>query len=240
MRTSSSRRVFLGATAAAGLSACCAPLRAAAAGMVVSAAEKVSLASALSFLQTGRAGKIGMVRAYAQYSHAGNGTARGIVSELGVYWMDFILSAARETGPRRVFSTGSRTLVDGAPETQVVCYEFAAFTAVWEHRCVDGLTAGAERTGCYFYGANGTLHVDAQGEWDFEGGDRETGSNSCDAGTVSGAVSSPAATRERGRRAAMLCRLAMVSYERGCAIQWDAARDVCVGDEAANGLLAAV
>lgn len=229
MRTSSSRRVFLGATAAAGLSACCAPLRAVAAGVAVSAAENASHISARAFLHSGRAGKIGMVRAYAQYSRMGNGTARGIVSEQGVYWMDFILSVAREAGPRRIFSTGSRTRVDGAPETQVVCCEFAAFTAVWEHRCVDGMTPGAERTGCYFYGANGTLHVDAQGEWEFEGGG--------EAGAISGAVNVPAITRERARRAATLCRLAMVSLDLGRAIEWDAAHNVCVGDAAANGLL---
>jgi predicted dehydrogenase len=184
-----------------------------------------------------------MVRAYAHYpaletnANSASG-ARGIMSDCGVYWMDFILSITHEAGPRRAFSTGSRKIVGGAPDTQVVCYEFESFTAVWEHRSGEMKSDPTLQSGCYFYGALGTLHVDTRGEWEFDSeGFRQDQ-------TQTRMLSEKRLTKtemaERARRAKKLCKLAMASYELGRAIAWDAARGVCIGDDAASRILNAV
>lgn len=239
MRTS--RRAFLGTTAAAGFTAVYPTLNTDA--IAAAASIDAPHSDAREFLRAGRAGKIGMVRAYAHYpvlETAGNSAsaARGILSDCGVYWMDFILSTTHEAGPRRAFSTGSRKQVAGAPETQVVCYEFESFTAVWEHRSSELRNSQTMQSGCYFYGAHGTLHVGAQGEWEFdnEGFTQDQGQTE----TLREKCFSKTEIAERALRAKALCKLAMASYELGRAIAWDAARGVCIGDDAASRVLNAV
>jgi predicted dehydrogenase len=252
--------------------------------------------SGMEFLKSGKAGKIGMVRAFVHYP-GGAGTrtpdtpppvgldwdfwcgpaprkpfnkaihpkgfrayldyANGTLGDWGVHWMDQILWWTEEKYPRRVFSTAARhikTDQTDAPDTQVANYEFESFTAVWEHRQYAGNEAEKTNIGCYFYGTEGTFHLGWLDGWTFYPSSRgksvvhqnptlhkpdlhnipELWADFLDAIKTG---RRPVNDIESGHRSTTMSLLGMMSAKLGRSVEWDGAKEVIVGDAAANKLL---
>ena len=252
--------------------------------------------SAIEFLRSGKAGKIGMVRAFV-HSPGGPGKktpdsdpppgldwnmwcgpaplrpynktihprgfrqfldyANGTLGDWGVHWFDQILWWTEEKYPKRVFSTGARHIKQDstdAPDTQVVSFQFEAFTLVWEHRQYAANNAEKHNLGCYFYGAEGTFHLGWQDGWTFypigknkEVIHQEPQLHKPDDQNIrelwADFLASIKAGRrsvtdiEIGHRSTNLSLLGMLSLKLGRSLQWDGEKEVVVGDMQANRLL---
>lgn len=189
-------------------------------------------------------------RAYLDY-------ANGTLGDWGVHWMDQILWWTEEKYPRRVFSTAARhikTDQTDAPDTQVASFEFESFTAVWEHRQYAGNEAEKTNIGCYFYGTEGTFHLGWLDGWTFYPSNRnqrvlhedpklhkpdlhnipELWADFLDAIKTG---RRPVNDIESGHRSTAMSLLGMVSAKLGRSVEWDGAKEVVVGDPAANKLL---
>jgi predicted dehydrogenase len=259
--------------------------------------------SGRDFLQSGKAGKIGMVRAFVHYAgdkelptanaqppqgldwnmwcgpaplrpfnplihpkgfrnflDYGNGT----LGDWGIHWMDQILWVMNEKAPKKIFSTGGRSIkgpavnttieqTTDAPDHQVASFEFDSFTAVWEHRQFASNNAEkGENVGCYFYGTKGTFHMGWQQGWTFyptEGppiheapklglpDDHNIKELFADFLSSIKSRKLPVSDIEAGHRSTTMSLLGMLSLKLGRSIEWDASREVIVNDEAANKLL---
>ncbi|GMU22217.1 MAG: dehydrogenase [Phycisphaerae bacterium] len=252
--------------------------------------------SGIEFLRSGKAGKIGMVRAFVHYpGDAGRPTpeseppksldwdfwcgpaplrpfrenihprgfrmfldfANGQLGDWGIHWLDQILWWTEEKWPRRVFSTGGRFIrkdSTDAPDTQVVNYEFESFTATWEHRQYAANHAEKHSIGCYFYGTGGTFHMGWQDGWTFypAGGGNPIHENpqlnEPDGQNIKGLWADflaciksgkrPVCDIEIGHRSTAMALLGMLSLKAGRSVHWDGHKEICVGDEEANKLLA--
>ncbi|MGA0557525.1 Gfo/Idh/MocA family protein [Larkinella sp. VNQ87] len=256
--------------------------------------------SGMEFLKSGKAGKIGMARAFVHYAggpgqpvpdeeapkemdwdfwcgpapmRAYNRTmhprgfrqyldyANGTLGDWGIHWMDQILWWTEEKFPKKVYSTGGRSIKrdsTDAPDHQVATYEFEGFTAVWEHRTFAG--NNAEKThpkqavGVYFYGTEGTFHMGWLDGWTFYPADdkkpvihQDAQLNKPDDQNIAQlwddflkaikTKSRPVSDIEVGHRSTNMALLGMLSYKLGRSIEWDGEKEVIKGDDEANKLL---
>ena len=252
--------------------------------------------SAQKFLKDGRAGKVGMVRAFVHYG-GGPGKpvpdsdpppgldwdfwcgpapyrpfyksihprgfrrfldyANGQLGDWGIHWLDQVLWWAEEQWPKKVSSTGARRVLrdhTDVPDTQVVHYEFDAFTAVWEHRFYGANNAEKHNVGCYFYGTEGTLHLGWLDGWTFypvnskkpviheapqlhkpdEQNIPELWADFLDA---IHAGRRPVCDIEIGHRSTSMSLLGMLSMKLGRSVAWDGKKETIAGDPDANKLL---
>ena len=259
--------------------------------------------SGRDFLRSGKAGKIGMVRAFVHYPGdkedaaankpapkeldwnmwCGPATlrpfnekihakgfrnfldyAKGTLGDWGIHWMDQILWVMDEKAPKKVFSTGGRSIkgpavntateqTTDAPDHQVASFDFDSFTAVWEHRQFAGNSAEkGETVGCYFYGTKGTFHMGWQKGWTFYpvGGEpihEDPQLHMPDEQNIKelfvdflASIKSrklPISDIEIGHRSTTMSLLGMLSLKLGRSLAWDATKERVVGDEEANSLL---
>ncbi len=252
--------------------------------------------SAREFLKAGKAGKIGMVRAFVHYP-GGAGYpvpdseppagldwemwcgpapkrpfhremhprgfrqfldyANGQLGDWGIHWLDQILWWSGETAPKSVSSIGGRFIRrdnTDAPDTQVVTYQFPDFVATWEHRLYAGNEAEKHNVGCYFYGAEGTLHLGWLDGWTFYPSDtrkpilhEEAQLHMPDDQNIpelwADFLASIAANRrpvcdiEIGHRSTTMALLGMLSLKLGRSVAWNADTETIAGDAEANRLL---
>lgn len=193
--------------------------------------------------------------------------ANGTMGDWGVHWLDQVLWWSGEKGPKRVFCTGGRDIAGApvltdkeqttdAPDHQVATFEFQDFTAVWEHRKFGGSETEKHSVGAYFYGEKGTLHIGWKDGWTFHPadpkgqivhGDNQLQEPDGDGHNIGalwsdfiGAIDQkrqPVADIETGHRASCLPLLGMISWRAGRSIQWDAEKDMIVGDPEAAKLM---
>jgi len=191
--------------------------------------------------------------------------ANGQLGDWGIHWLDQVLWALDQKGPKKVFSTGGRPIKgkpvnDGAaqtsdsPDHQVVAYEFDDLTVTWEHRMFAGNNAEkGENVGCYFYGTEGTLHMGWQQGWRFypvsgkEPIHTPPQLNQPDAQNIkelwadflasikSGKL--PTSDIELGHRSTTMALLGMLSLKHGKSVAWDADKEEILGDPEASKLL---
>jgi predicted dehydrogenase len=194
-------------------------------------------------------------RGFRQFLDFANGT----LGDWGIHWMDQILWSTEEKWPRSVHSTGGRHIKEDnttAPDTQVVNFEFESFTAVWEHRQYAANNAESHNIGCYFYGTEGTLHLGWRDGWTFypagRGGqtvhedpvlhdkpdDHNVPELWADLLECIKTGGTPICDIEIGHRSTNMSLLGMLSLKLGRSVAWDGEKEVCVGDEEANALLA--
>jgi predicted dehydrogenase len=252
--------------------------------------------SGMAFLKSGKAGKIGMVRAFVHYG-GGPGKAvpneevpqgldwnqwcgpaplvpynpaihprgfrqylsfaNGQLGDWGIHWMDQILWWTEEKGPRKIFSTASKSIrQDGAdaPDTQVVNFAFESFTATWEHRLYGANEAEKSNIGCYFYGTEGTFHMGWLDGWTFYPADKnrkiihhEPELRTDDKHNIpelwNNFIESidekrlPVCDILKGHRSTTMSLLGMLSWKIGRSVDWDPDKETCPGDDAANALL---
>jgi predicted dehydrogenase len=198
---------------------------------------------------------------WRQFLDFGNGQ----LGDWGVHWLDQVLLWTEEPWPRRIYSTGGRSVrgkpvlndqeqTTDAPDHQVAVYEFEGFTCTWEHRTFSGNEAEKHSIGAYFYGTKGTLHIGWRDGWTFHPADpREKtlhedsqlqepdGHNLkllwADFLDSIDKNRTPVAGIERAHRSSCLPLLGMVSLKVGRSLRWDGAREEVVDDPEASGLL---
>lgn len=192
--------------------------------------------------------------------------ANGQLGDWGIHWLDQVLWVTDEKWPRKVSSTGGRPIrgqpvltateqTSDAPDHQVAYYEFPEFTVVWEHRQFAGNNAEkGENVGCYFYGTEGTFHMGWQEGWVFYPSDRNkpiireaAKLGQPDAQNIKelwadflDAIKTgrrPVSDIEASHYSTNLALLGMLSLKAGRSIEWDGAKEQCVGDPEANKLL---
>ena len=192
--------------------------------------------------------------------------ANGTLADWGVHWMDQILWITGEKYPRKVFSSGGRPIkgpailtkeeqTSDAPDHQIATYEFEKFNVVWEHRNFAGNTAEkGEEVGCYFYGTKGTCHVAWKSGFTFypvgkndpvvhqdnvlhQPDDQNIKELFADFLDAIEKKRRPISDIEEIHRSTNCSLLGMLSLKLGRSVEWDGAKELIVGDEAANKLL---
>ncbi|HMJ90577.1 MAG TPA: Gfo/Idh/MocA family oxidoreductase [Candidatus Acidoferrum sp.] len=198
---------------------------------------------------------------WRHYLDYGNGT----LGDWGVHWLDQVLWWADEKYPHRIYSTGGRPIrgdavlndkeqTSDAPDHQVVVYDFAKFTCVWEHRRFGENNAEKHKLGSYYYGTKGTLHIGWRDGWTFHPANSRDKIIHEDAqlqepdghnlkllwadflvaidGNTKGVASI-----ELAHRASVLPLLGMISWRVGRSINWDGAKEIITGDADATKLM---
>lgn len=191
--------------------------------------------------------------------------ANGTLGDWGVHWLDQVLWWTEEKSPRRVFSSGGRSVSGPAvltakeqttdtPDHQIALYEFDTFSVSWEHRKFAGHGAEKHGVGAYFYGTKGTFHMGWRDGWTFyPANEREKvihekaelqepdGHNIkllwADFLDAIDRERRPVADIEPAHRSSTLALLGMLSLKLGRAVQWDGVKEEAVGDAEANKLL---
>jgi len=192
--------------------------------------------------------------------------ANGTLGDWGVHWLDQILWWSEEKHPKRVYSTGGRSIrgeavhsaeaqTTDAPDHQVATFEFEGFTAIWEHRRFGGSQSEKSGVGCCFYGDKGTFHMGWRDGWTFypnrgdeivhEGpafDDEKDGHNVPPLWRdfiecIESPGRLPVADVEIGHLATNLCLLGMISLKVGRSIEWDGENETIPGDAEAAALL---
>ena len=192
--------------------------------------------------------------------------ANGTLGDWGIHWMDQILWITGEKWPKKVFSVGGRPIkgpailtaeeqTTDAPDHQLATYKFEQFDVTWEHRQFAGNNAEkGESVGCYFYGEKGTFHLGWQKGWTFypvsskeevvheepklgKPDDQNIKELWADFLKAIKAGSRPVSDVEEVHWSTNVALLGMLSYKLGRSIEWDGAKEECVGDPEANKLL---
>ena len=193
--------------------------------------------------------------------------ANGTLGDWGIHWMDQILMWTDEKFPKRVSSVGGRYIkgpaVNGqqgqttdAPDCQVAQFEFESFTAVWEHRQFAGNNAEkGENVGCYFYGTGGTFHQGWQKGWTFYPASgqapvqhQDPQLHDPDSQNIKELFADfldaiktkrrPVSDIEVAHRSTNMSLLGMLSLKLGRSLAWDGDKELVLGDDEANRLLA--
>lgn len=191
--------------------------------------------------------------------------ANGTLGDWGVHWLDQVLWWSGEKYPKRVFCAGGRPIsgpavlndkeqTTDAPDHQVATYEFEKFTCVWEHRKFADNNAEKHKIGSYYYGTKGTLHIGWKDGWTFYPSNNrdsivheDSQLQEPDGHNIKllwadfiEAIENkkPAVARiELAHRSSVLPLLGMISWRIGRSIEWDAEKEVIIGDAKANELL---
>jgi predicted dehydrogenase len=192
--------------------------------------------------------------------------ANGTLGDWGIHWLDQILWVTGEKYPKKIFSTGGRPIAGpvvstpdaqttDAPDHQVATFGFEKLTVQWEHRRFAGNnTDKGENVGCYFYGTKGIFHMGWQKGWTFYPSNakdpvvsEEPKLNSPDSQNIkelwadflhairTGAK--PVSDIGEVHLSTNMALLGMLSMKIGRSLEWDGAKEVIVGDPAANQLL---
>ena len=252
--------------------------------------------SGMEFLKSGKAGKIGMVRAFVHYGGgAGEVTpdseppkgldwdtwcgpapmrpfntkihprgfrqyldyANGQLGDWGIHWLDQILWWSEEKHPKKIFSTGGRSIRrdnTDAPDHQVAVWKFENFTVEWEHRMFAANNAEKSNVGCYFYGTEGTFHQGWIDGWTFYPTNpnkpiihEDAKLNKPDDQNIAelwtdflDAIKTnrrSVCDIEIGHRSTNMALLGMLSYKLGRSIDWDGEKELILNDKEANKLL---
>ena len=189
--------------------------------------------------------------------------ANGTMGDWGVHWLDQVLWWSGEKGPKRVFCTGGRSIAGpavlndkeqttDAPDHQVATFEFEQFTAVWEHRKFADNSNEKHKIGAYFYGERGVFHIGWRDGWTFypvngQPTHGEPQLQEPDGHNIEllwadflAAIEQkrkPVGDIESAHRSSCLPLLGMLSHKLGRSIQWDADKELIIGDAEANKLL---
>ena len=198
---------------------------------------------------------------WRQFLDYGNGQ----LGDWGVHWLYQVLWWSEEKYPRRVYSTGSRSVAgpavlndkeqtSDAPDHQVAVYDFEKFTCVWEHRRFAENNAEKHKIGSYYYGTKGTLHIGWRDGWTFYPTNSKDPIVHEDSqlqepdghnlkllwadflASIAGEAKG-VANIEIAHRSSVLPLLGMISLRVGRSIQWDGAAEQILGDPEASKLL---
>jgi predicted dehydrogenase len=198
---------------------------------------------------------------WRQFLDYGNGQ----LGDWGVHWLDQVLWWSEEKYPKRIYSSGGRSVrgpavlndkeqTTDAPDHQVAVYEFENFTCTWEHRQFGGTNAEKHAIGSYYYGTKGTLHIGWRDGWTFypaNKNDKIIHENSqlqepeghniallwTDFLDSIESKKAAVANLEVAHRSSVLSLLGMVSWRVGRSLNWDGSKEQIIGDPEGSKLL---
>ena len=176
----------------------------------------------------------------------------GELGNNGIHGLDIARWGMGAADPVRISSAGGKYFFTDddqeTPDTQVVTWDFAGCTLIWEHRTwydVSKRAAGKTRTfGISWQGTKGTLTFD--GEWKVLDGDAafDPGpSESIEAAHVADFVEAVRSRRNpnadilEGHLSTRLCHLGNIAHRLGRTVRFDAANETIPGDAEAAALL---
>jgi predicted dehydrogenase len=169
----------------------------------------------------------------------------GELGNNGIHGLDVVRWLLDLDAPRRVTSGGGKFFYDDdqqTPDTQVVTFDFASCSVVWEHRIWAKTGLRGQSFGVELVGEKGTLVIDGKG-WRVEDGEKAGGKVSIGTEHVRNFLAClktgkrPNADVEEGHKSTRLCHLGNIAYRLGRAVAFDATKEAIVGDDEANKLL---
>ena len=192
--------------------------------------------------------------------------ANGTLGDWGIHWLDQILWITGEKYPKKIFSSGGRSIAgpaiftdkeqtSDAPDHQLATFTFDKFDVQWEHRRFAGNnTDKGENVGCYFYGTKGIFHMGWQKGWTFypvnaneqviteaptlnQPDHQNIKELFADFLNAIRTGTKPVSDIGEVHLSTNMALLGMLSLKHGRSIEWDGEKERIVGDDAANKLL---
>lgn len=173
----------------------------------------------------------------------------GELGNNGIHGLDIARWGLGDDAPLRVTSGGGSYVFPEieTPDTQMVVWEFAKTSLVWEHRLWSkhGLEGGSS-FGIAFYGDKGTLLINDGGWKVVDGaqagdvGGKPTEAQASHFANFLESVKSrkqPNADVETGHLSTRLCHIGNIAHRLGRKLTFDAATETFPGDDEANKLL---
>ena len=187
--------------------------------------------------------------------------AGGMLTDWGVHLIDIVLWAMDESAPRVVTAAGGKYFIQDnrdTPDTLQATFEMSDWVLTYTNQICNGYGFHDRGYGILFHGSNGTLFVDRSRyelvpEYDREadgiesrprtapriarstsGGNREHHDDWLD---CMESRQRPTCDVEIGHLSAALPHLGNIAYRTGARIEWDAAKERCIGNDEANRLL---
>jgi predicted dehydrogenase len=181
--------------------------------------------------------------------------AGGLMTDWGVHLINMMLMGMGDESPKSVFSSGGKLVLDDnseTPDSQVTVYEFPSFTLIWEHKA--GLNNGLNNRswGVEWSGTEGNIILNDEG-WevrperkqanlDFK---KNPGSSDPRPAHVRNFLEcvktrrAPVLNLEVAHRVSTTAHLGNIAYRTGHKVVWDSAKEIVVGDKAADKLVSA-
>ncbi|MBK9138692.1 MAG: Gfo/Idh/MocA family oxidoreductase [Verrucomicrobia bacterium] len=179
-------------------------------------------------------------------------TGHGHLVDWGIHLIDAARMILGETAPQTVSASGGLYHLQGritTPDVLTAHFEFASCPLTWRHR----LWGAEEYTpevsnGIFLYGEKQTLFV-TDDRWVVipkgKNAERQVNRQGADTGKLHVAEflnavrtrQAPGCPVEQGVLSTTAVKLAMIAYETGAKITWDAGREEIVGNPAASALL---
>jgi predicted dehydrogenase len=171
----------------------------------------------------------------------------GELGNNGIHALDVVRMLLNLDAPLRVTSGGGKFFYDDdqeTPDTQIVTFDFAACSVVWEHRIWAKTGPRNQSFGIELVGEKGTLVVDGKG-WHVERGveaseSGRSGEQRAHLRNFLDCVKTgkrPAADIEEGHKSTRLCHLGNIAYRLSRTVKFDATTETIPGDAEANKLL---
>jgi predicted dehydrogenase len=179
-------------------------------------------------------------------------TGHGHLVDWGIHLVDAARVILGAGHPKSVSACGGIYALKGAittPDVLTAHFDFAACPLTWRHRIWGAAEYSPEvSNGLFLYGENETVFV-TDDRWvvipKAKGSERQVNTVSADAGKLHMAEflravrtrQSPGCLIEDGLASTVAVKLAMIAYETGSRVVWDADSEQIVGNEAASALL---
>jgi predicted dehydrogenase len=179
-------------------------------------------------------------------------SGQGHLYDWGIHLIDATRFILGETAPRAVTATGGLYHLQGkitTPDTLTAQFEFARCPVTWRHRLWGSTELAPEfNNGIFFYGEKGTVFV-SDTKWIHQpgtkGAERQVNEVKTDMSTVHFAEfldgvrqCKPAGgTVAEAHLSTSTVKLAMIAYETGARLEWDAKTEQITNSPAAAKLL---
>ncbi len=177
---------------------------------------------------------------------------QGHLYDWGIHWIDAARAILGETAPRAVSTAGGLFALQGritTPDTLTAQFEFARCPVLWRHRLWGAVEVNPEtNNGIFFYGEKGTIFT-TESRWTFFPKDKNAQRREEEVKTDRGTLHAQEfldAVRERrpapsttadAHLSTTAVKLAMIAYETGARLEWEAQSEEIVGNPAAAKLL---
>lgn len=181
--------------------------------------------------------------------------AGGLMTDWGVHLINIALWGMGPEPPKEVFSSGGRyVLTDNTetPDTQIAVYDFPSYRLIFEHQIENGLGPDRREHGICFTGTEATLLIDSSA-WEVIPEPKKKDAPRMITKAPPGDYTriahvknfldcvksrqDPVENVEVGHHVSTVASLGNLAFRTKSRVQWDAARERCVNNKAADALL---
>lgn len=182
--------------------------------------------------------------------------AGGLMTDWGVHLINIALWAMGPEWPKSIVASGGKYVLQDnteTPDTQIAVYDFPSYTLIWEHSVQCGLGPDRREHAVVFTGADATLIVDNNG-WEVvaepkkrdkvvemrrraPAGDNARIAHARDFLDCVKSRRQPVENLDVGHHVSAVAMLGNVALRSRSRIEWDAAAERIVNNDAANALL---